>query len=268
MDEESGQRAFRQVALLMVDGLAVGTSEHQSPDRGRRPDTMVRAATYVGGLDLPNLQWLGLGNVHPVPGVDATDAPAALVGRLAPACDDGDRGARLRELLGPTLATLRQHDLSVHAFGDCVSELGDDEACVREPSVPPHAVGSRVARAMNEMEDGVVLAHLAMPDPAVGPVGVARAIEGLDAQLAPILETLGEHALLLIVGLGGADSILHAAGDDVPEEVAVLAYTPARETGEALASGVGLATVGATIAENFRVGGPVGATCLSGVLLN
>ena len=46
-------------------------------------DTLGNIARTLGGLDLPNLQQLGLGNTHPILGVPAAKAPLAAYGRMA-----------------------------------------------------------------------------------------------------------------------------------------------------------------------------------------
>jgi phosphopentomutase len=73
-----------RVAAIVLDGTGVGAL----PDADRFGDapganTIANLAERVGGLHLPNLQRLGLGNLTRVRGVPASEQPAASVRRLA-----------------------------------------------------------------------------------------------------------------------------------------------------------------------------------------
>jgi phosphopentomutase len=73
-----------RVAAIVLDGTGVGAL----PDAARFGDapganTLANIAEHVGGLHLPNLQRLGLGNLTHVRGVPAVQEPAASVCRLA-----------------------------------------------------------------------------------------------------------------------------------------------------------------------------------------
>ncbi len=69
--------------IIVLDG--VGAGELPDADRygDRGSNTLANTARAVGGLLLPNLQKLGLGNITPIEGVPPTDAPQASWGRMA-----------------------------------------------------------------------------------------------------------------------------------------------------------------------------------------
>lgn len=73
---------FRRVILITLDGVGCGAL----PDADRfgdvGSDTLGHVAAACGGLNLPNLERLGLGNLHEVAGVSPVSAPAACYGRL------------------------------------------------------------------------------------------------------------------------------------------------------------------------------------------
>ena len=75
-------RAWRRVVLITLDGVGIGAL----PDAGRYGDaganTLLHVAEACGGLRLPTLQSLGLGNLLPLPGVAPVAAPAAGFGRM------------------------------------------------------------------------------------------------------------------------------------------------------------------------------------------
>lgn len=69
---------------IVIDSGGVGAL----PDAGQYGDapganTIANVAAHVGGLNMPNLERLGLGNVTPIVGVAAAREPAAAVARLA-----------------------------------------------------------------------------------------------------------------------------------------------------------------------------------------
>lgn len=75
---------MRRAFVVVVDAAGAGalpdTAAYGDPEDA---DTLVHVAEAVGGLEVPALQALGLGNVRPIPGVAPSAAPV-LHGRLAP----------------------------------------------------------------------------------------------------------------------------------------------------------------------------------------
>lgn len=73
---------WRRVVLVVLDGVGAGAL----PDADRYGDadanTLLHVAQRCGGLHLPNLQELGLGNALPLPGVAPAAVPAAGFGRM------------------------------------------------------------------------------------------------------------------------------------------------------------------------------------------
>ncbi|MBO8141001.1 MAG: phosphopentomutase [Firmicutes bacterium] len=76
-------RRRSRVVLIVLDGIGVG----ELPDAGRFGDegsnTLVNTARAVGGLDLPNLAQLGLGNIARIDGVPSAPHPIGAFGRMA-----------------------------------------------------------------------------------------------------------------------------------------------------------------------------------------
>jgi len=71
-----------RAAIIVLDAVGVG----ELPDAAEYGDagssTLQHVATAVGGLDLPNLQRLGLGNVQPLDGCPPVPDAPVVVGRL------------------------------------------------------------------------------------------------------------------------------------------------------------------------------------------
>jgi len=86
--------------LIILDGVGVGAlpDAHEYGDAGH--DTLAHTATAVGGLNLPNLARLGLGNLHDIPGVPPVEHPSAGYGRLAEISKGKDSTTGHWELMG------------------------------------------------------------------------------------------------------------------------------------------------------------------------
>jgi phosphopentomutase len=69
--------------LIVLDGVGCGElpDAHRYNDEGS--NTLANMASAVGGLRLPNLESLGLGNIIPIAGVKPVAAPRASYGRMA-----------------------------------------------------------------------------------------------------------------------------------------------------------------------------------------
>lgn len=76
---------FRRVILLVMDGCGVGAAPdaEQYGDFGvNEPNTLGHLAEAVGGLHVPLLQKLGLGNILPLKSVPPAEPPLAAFGRM------------------------------------------------------------------------------------------------------------------------------------------------------------------------------------------
>lgn len=74
---------IKRVALFVLDSVGVG----ELPDAGDYGDsgsnTLGNISRAVGGLNMPNLGRLGLGNIIPIEGVPPAESPAASYGRMS-----------------------------------------------------------------------------------------------------------------------------------------------------------------------------------------
>lgn len=75
---------MRRAAIVVLDGVGVG----EAPDAAAYGDigssTLAHVARAVGGMDLPNLAAVGLGNIAPLAGVSPSTAPRGAWGSMAP----------------------------------------------------------------------------------------------------------------------------------------------------------------------------------------
>lgn len=68
--------------IIVLDGLGAGDAPDARDFGDEGSNTLANTAKAVGGLDAPNLQKLGLGNVAEIEGVRKTDSPGASFGLM------------------------------------------------------------------------------------------------------------------------------------------------------------------------------------------
>jgi phosphopentomutase len=71
-----------RVILITLDGVGVGALPDAEAFGDAGANTLLHVAEACGGLHLPTLQSLGLGNIQPLPGVSSLQAPTAGFGRM------------------------------------------------------------------------------------------------------------------------------------------------------------------------------------------
>ena len=73
---------MKNFIILILDGVGIGElpDAHLYKDEGS--NTLVNIAKKVGGLNLPNLQLLGLGNIISIEGIDEVSNPFASFGKM------------------------------------------------------------------------------------------------------------------------------------------------------------------------------------------
>jgi phosphopentomutase len=76
-------KRFRRIVLIVLDGVGIGALPDAADYGDAGANTLQHVAEACGGLALPNLQRLGLGNLLPVMGVPPAAVPAAGYGRMA-----------------------------------------------------------------------------------------------------------------------------------------------------------------------------------------
>jgi len=86
--------------LIILDGLGVGGAPDAADYGDAGSDTLANMAAQVGGLEVPNLQGLGLGNLHDIEGVAPVAEPAASYGRLEEVSSGKDSTTGHWELMG------------------------------------------------------------------------------------------------------------------------------------------------------------------------
>lgn len=93
-----------RAAIVVIDGVGIGEAPDAASYGDVGSDTLGNIAREVGGLDLPNLQSLGLGNIKPIPGLAKVANPAGAFGIMQPASGGKDSTAGHWEIAGVHLA--------------------------------------------------------------------------------------------------------------------------------------------------------------------
>jgi len=94
------ERPYRRVIVLVIDSVGAGAMPDAARFGDEGADTLGHTAAAVGGLTLPRLQALGLGNIIPVAGVPPARRPRAAHGRLAERSAGKDTTTGHWELMG------------------------------------------------------------------------------------------------------------------------------------------------------------------------
>lgn len=95
--------AFSRVICVVLDGVGAGAAPDADGYGDAGSNSIANTARAVGGLGLPNLGRLGLGNILEVEGVPAAAAPEAHWGRMRPAAAGKDSTSGHWELMGCVL---------------------------------------------------------------------------------------------------------------------------------------------------------------------
>ncbi|MEW5897861.1 MAG: phosphopentomutase [Bacillota bacterium] len=69
--------------IIVLDGVGIGALPDADKYGDERSNTLVNTGRAAGGLQLPNLARLGLGNLAEIPGVPPAERPAASYGKMA-----------------------------------------------------------------------------------------------------------------------------------------------------------------------------------------
>ena len=90
----------RRAIILVLDGVGVGEAPDAAAYGDAGSDTLGNTARALGGLKLPNLQKLGLGNLEAIEGVPPSDAPEGAWGVMTPASPGKDSTTGHWEIAG------------------------------------------------------------------------------------------------------------------------------------------------------------------------
>jgi len=113
-------REFERVIIIILDSCGVGALPDAALYGDAGSNSVANTAEAVGGLDLPNLGRLGLGNIVPIEGVPPASAFAASFGKMATLSFGKDSTVGHWELMG--LVTTRPFPTYPNGFPEEIIE--------------------------------------------------------------------------------------------------------------------------------------------------
>ena len=96
---------MKRAVLLILDSVGIGAMPDADQYGDVGSNTLANIAKVTGGLNLPNLGKLGLGNIHEILGVPPTDQPTAAYGKAAESSVGKDTVTGHWEIAGCILET-------------------------------------------------------------------------------------------------------------------------------------------------------------------
>jgi phosphopentomutase len=91
---------FKRIIAIVLDSVGVGAAPDAAKYDDVGSDTFGNIAKAVGGLKMPNIASLGMGNLHPIKGVDPAVSPLGYYGKMAEASAGKDTMTGHWEMMG------------------------------------------------------------------------------------------------------------------------------------------------------------------------
>lgn len=135
-----------KAVVIVLDSVGIGElpDAHLYGDEGS--NTLVNIAKAVGGLNLPNLQKLGLGNIESIPGMPPVKNPEAAHGKMAEKSAGKDTTTGHWELMGVVLS--KPFPLYPEGFPEDIIQRFCKEAGVRRVLANRPASGTEIIKEL------------------------------------------------------------------------------------------------------------------------
>ena len=91
---------IKRTIIIVLDSVGVGALPDAEKYGDAGSNTLANTAAAVGGLDLPNFEGLGLGNIIPIEGVKPAEKPKASYGKMAEVSPGKDTTTGHWEMMG------------------------------------------------------------------------------------------------------------------------------------------------------------------------
>ncbi len=98
-------KVFNRIHLIVLDSVGIGEAPDAEAFGDIGSDTLGHIADSVGGLEMPNMEKLGLGNIKAVEGISPVSSPQAFYGRLQEASVGKDTMTGHWEIMGLNIDT-------------------------------------------------------------------------------------------------------------------------------------------------------------------
>src|SRR5687768_368928 len=101
MNESKTPNPTRRAIIVVVDGCGIGASpDAASFGDSQECNSLGNTAKAVGGLKLPNMQRMGLGNIAKIEGVGPATSPTGAFGKLRERSNSKDTQTGHWEMMG------------------------------------------------------------------------------------------------------------------------------------------------------------------------
>ncbi|TAA72508.1 phosphopentomutase [Planococcus salinarum] len=98
-------KRFNRIHLVVLDSVGIGEAPDAEAFGDKGSDTLGHIAEAVGGLNMPNMERLGLGNIKAAEGISPVTSPEAYYGRLQEASVGKDTMTGHWEIMGLNIDT-------------------------------------------------------------------------------------------------------------------------------------------------------------------
>lgn len=98
-------KVFNRIHLIVLDSVGIGEAPDAAAFGDTGSDTLGHIAESIGGLSMPNMEKLGLGNIKTVQGISPVSSPDAFYGRLQEASVGKDTMTGHWEIMGLNIDT-------------------------------------------------------------------------------------------------------------------------------------------------------------------
>lgn len=128
MTESNKSKAHKRAVVVVIDGCGIGASpDHEKFGDAGNCNTIANTAREVGGLHLPHMASLGLGNITHIHGVAPCHSCAGYFGKLAEASNGKDTQTGHWEMMGiisPTAFHMYPHGFPPEVIDRFIQETG------------------------------------------------------------------------------------------------------------------------------------------------
>jgi len=122
---------INRVIVIVLDSVGIGEGPDVRAFGDEGSNTLGNIAKVVGGLDLPHIEALGLGNIAPIIGIAPQDEPRAAYGKMAEVSAGKDTTTGHWELMGVQL----MHAFPTYPDGFPANVMQQFEAAIGSPTL-------------------------------------------------------------------------------------------------------------------------------------
>ena len=91
---------MKRAIIIVLDGVGIGAAPDSYKYNDQDANTIVHVAEFVNGLNMPNLQKMGLGNITSIKGIERVKNPIAAYGKMQEKSLDKDSTSGHWEIAG------------------------------------------------------------------------------------------------------------------------------------------------------------------------